>query len=215
MNLLILGASGGCGRWLVRLAHERGHHVRVIVRPGTPFDPPGGTEVIRGSVLEAGLLSRALQGRAAVLSALGIKREAPWNPWSALASPPDLTTRVAELLAEAMPRHGVRRVAAISAAGVGDSFRRTHPLIRWMIGHSNMAPSYEDLAGMEATFARSGLDWMAVRPTTLSAGSPTGAVGTVDRYGLLTRVPRGDVAAYLLEAAERRPPFAERTPMLG
>jgi len=38
MKLLILGASGGCGKWLVQLAHERGHLVRVIVRPTTLTD---------------------------------------------------------------------------------------------------------------------------------------------------------------------------------
>lgn len=37
LNLLVLGASGGCGQWLIRLAQERGHHVRALVRPATPF----------------------------------------------------------------------------------------------------------------------------------------------------------------------------------
>ena len=34
---------------------------------------------------------------------------------------------------------------------------------------------------MEAVFARSGLDWLAVCPTTLVAGPPTGSVQVVDR----------------------------------
>jgi uncharacterized protein YbjT (DUF2867 family) len=214
LNLLVLGASGGCGQWLVRLARERGYYVRALVRSTTPFNPPAGTEVVRGEVLEQGVLDRALEGCDAVLSAVGIKRKAPWNPWSGLASPPDLTTQVAKRLTEAMPKHYVHRVVVISGAGVGESVRHVHPLIRWTIGHSNMAASYEDLAEMEAWLARSGLDWMAVRPTTLTAGPPTGLVQAVDHYGLLTHISRGDVAAWMLAAFECPEPFAERTPMI-
>ncbi len=215
MNLLILGASGGCGRWLCRIAPERGHHVRALVRPSTPFEPPQEVDLVRGDVLDADALDRALDGRDAVLSALGIKRASPLNPWSPLASPPDLTARVAERLAEAMPAHRVRRVVAISAAGVGDSSSRVHPLIRWMIDHSNMAASYADLAGMEAVLAGSGLDWVAVRPTTLTGGPPSGSVHVVDRYGLLTRVRRADVATWMLDAAESPDAPEDRTPMIA
>lgn len=215
MKLLILGASGGCGRWLVRLGLERGHDVRALVRPATRFDPPPGAEVVTGEALDAAVLERALGDREAVLSALGIKRRAAWNPWSALASPPFLTTRVAETLVAAMPRHGIRRVVAISAAGVADSAQNTHPLLRWLIAHTNMAASYADLAAMEKTLAGSTLDWMAVRPTTLINGPPTGSVREVRRYGLLTRLTRGDVAAWMLDAVERPEPFVDRTPMIG
>lgn len=215
MNLLVLGASGGCGQWLVRLAREQNHHVRALVRPGTQFDPPAGTETIRGEVLEEGIVDRALEGRDAVLSTLGIKRKTSWNPWSALASPPNLTTRVAERLVEAMPRHNVHRVVVISAAGVGESIRHVHPVLRWMINHSSVAASYEDLQEMEAVFARSGLDWLAVRPTTLVAGPPTGSVQVVDRYGMRSRISRGDVATWMLDAVETTESFTERTQMIG
>lgn len=215
MQLLVLGASGGCGRWLVRLARERGHRVRALVRPTTPFDPPAGVDVVRGEVLDEAVLDDALAGCEVVLSALGIKRKYPRNPWSAIASPPELTTRVARRLVDTLPRHHLRRVIVISAAGVGESIRQVHPLIRWMIGHSNMAYSYRDLAKMEAVFADSTLDWMAVRPTTLTEGPPTDTVRVVDYYGLLTRVSRGDVAAWILDAVERPEPFTVRTPMLA
>lgn len=215
MNLLVLGASGGCGKWLVRLADKRGHHVRALVRATTPFDPPPGTDVLRGDVLEAGVLDRALDGCDAVLCALGIKRTVPWNPWSALASPPNLTTRVARDLTGAMPKHDVRRIVAISAAGVGDSIHDVHPLLRWMISHSNMAASYADLEGMETMLAQSTLDWMAVRPTTLKAGAPTGTAHFINYYGLLTRISRGEVAAWMLNAVEQQTPFTRRAPMIG
>lgn len=215
MNLLILGASGGCGKWLIRLAQERGHHVRALVRPATPFDLPAGVEVIRGDVLDRDTLDDAVEGRDAILSALGIKRKNPLNPWSPLASPPDLTTRVAEHLVALLPRHGIRRLIAVSAGGVGESIAQVNPLLRWMIGHSNMAASYADLATMETVLAQSELHWTAMRPTTLTPGPPTGDAQVVDQYGLLTRISRGDVAAWMLDALEEAVPSAGRTPMIA
>ncbi|MEM9555671.1 MAG: NAD(P)H-binding protein [Acidobacteriota bacterium] len=223
MKLLILGASGGCGRWLCRLAVERGHDVRALVRPTTSFEAPADVEVVRGEVLadpaQDPSLEHALEGRDAVLSALGIRRKVPQNPWSALASPPDLTTRVAERLVRAMPTHGVRRLVTISAAGVGASLRRTNGPMRWLIGHSNLGPAYRDLAGMEAVLAASDLDWLAVRPVTLTppmlAAGPTGRARIVDRYGLLARIGRADVAAWMLDAVASSSPFGDRTPMIA
>jgi uncharacterized protein YbjT (DUF2867 family) len=80
MHLLVLGASGGCGQWLVRLARERGHHVRALVRPATPFNPPAGVEVLRGDVLEEGVLERALEGCSAPSASGGRRHGTPGLP---------------------------------------------------------------------------------------------------------------------------------------
>ncbi|MEM0962459.1 MAG: NAD(P)H-binding protein [Bacteroidota bacterium] len=215
MTLLVLGASGGCGRWLCRLATQRGHQVRAVVRPATPFDPPDGVDVVRASVLDDGVIERHLDGCDAVLSALGIKRRSALNPWSALASPPDLTTRVAKTLVEAMNASGIRRVIAISAGGVRESIEHVHPLFRRLIGHSSMSAANADLAGMESVFASSDLNWMAVRPTTLTPGGPSGSARVVDRYGLTTRIARSDVATWMLDAVEAPTPSENRTPMIA
>ena len=97
----------------------------------------------------------------------------------------------------------------ISAGGVGSSAPHVHPLFRWMIDHSSMAASYADLAAMEAALAASPLDWLAVRPTTLSNGSPTGRAHPVERYGLFSNIARADVAAWMLDAVASPEPFAQ------
>ena len=168
-----------------------------------------------GDARNARVLDHALSGCDAVLSALGIKRKTAWNPWSALASPRNLTTQVTQHLVAAMLRHEVPRIIAISAAGVGDSLAEVHPLIQLMIKYSNMAASYADLEGMENTLAASSLDWMAVRPTTLRDGPPTGNAHLFDHYGLFTHITRGDVAEWMLNAVEQPTPFTRRTPMIG
>lgn len=216
MRLLILGASGGCGRWATKLAADRGHDVAALVRPSAVFDPPPGVRTIRGEVLDAGTVEAALAGVDAVLCCVGIRRRWPANPWSAVVSPRDLTARVAQILVSAMPRQRVGRLVAISAAGVGDSAARVSPINRWLFAHSNVGVAYADLEVMEQALRQSDLDWMAVRPATLTNGGPTGRARVAPFYGATTRISRGDVAAWMLDALERHPaPFADRTPMIA
>ncbi|MFQ5679956.1 MAG: NAD(P)H-binding protein [Gemmatimonadota bacterium] len=215
MRLLVLGASGGCGQWVVRLARERGHVVTAVVRPATSFPEPDGVEVVRGQVLEDGLIERAIGGQEAVLSCLGPKRENPRNAWSKYLSPPDFAERTARMTVSAMRRQGVSRIVAISAAGVAESVTRLNWLIRFMIARSNLRAGYEDLAGMEREYARGGLDWLVVRPVTLADGPPTGAAHEIDRYGLTSRISRADVATWMLDAVEQSGPFTEHSVMIG
>lgn len=201
MNLLVIGASGGCGRWLVRLAAERGHRVAALVRPSAAYEAPQGVEVIRGESLDASVVHGAVRGRDAVVSCLGLRR-AGKSPWARLLSPPDLTQRVAQHTVRAMHAHGVRRIAAISAAGVGDSARRLTFVTRRLVGCANVGVAYRDLGAMERELARSGLDTLIVRPVTLTGGAPTGRAREVSRYGLLSTVRRADVARWMVDALD-------------
>ena len=215
MKLLVLGASGGCGRWAVRLAHNRGHSLRVVVRPRTDFEAPSGVEVITGSVLEQTTILNAVEGQDAVVSCLGPKRRNPRNPWSKLASPDDFAERSARYITAAMAHHGVSRGAAISAAGVGDSWPLTCPFFRWFFDHSTIAHAYRDLDRMEQIYAASGLAWLVVRPVTLVHGPPTSRAKVVDRYRLFSRISRGDVSQWLLDSVEGGDPVSHRRAMIG
>lgn len=215
MHLLILGASGGCGSELTRLAVARGHRVSALIRPESKFQPPPQVQVHRGEILEDGVVERALSGVDAVMCCIGIRRRNPNNPWSTLISPPDLCERVARILVDALPRAGVDRLIAISAAGVGDSAARMSGLLSWLFDHSNVGIAYRDLAKMESALARSVLDWMAVRPATLSYGRLRENVREIDFYGVFSKISRADVANWMLHAAEQPRPFKYRTPMIG
>ena len=215
MKLLVLGASGGCGQWVVRLARERGHLVTAVVRPETPFPETDGVEVVRGHVLEDGVIERAIEGHDAVLSCLGPQRKNPRNAWSRPLSPRDFAERAARATVRAMRRKGIQRLVAISAAGVAESKARLSWLIGFMIARSNLQPAYDDLAGMEREYAESELDWLVMRPVTLVDGPPTGRARQVDRYGLTSKISRGDVATWMLDAVERAELFPEHSVMIG
>ena len=214
MKLLILGASGATGRWLVRLAAQAGHDVTALVRPSTPFDAPAGVRVIRGEVLDPAIIATAVENKDAVASCLGIRRASKF-PWAPILSPPDFTARVASALIPAMSHAGVRRVVAISAGGAAESITQLTTPVRWMVGAGTIGVAYRDLADTERLLSASRLDWLAVRPVTLVDGPPTGRVGKVEKYGLFSIVRRADVATWILGALARPTPYVEQTVLLG
>lgn len=215
MRLLILGASGGCGRWAVRLATERGHAVTALVRPSTAFRPPGGVTVIRGEALDAETVARAAAGCDAVLSCIGPQRTNPRNPWSALRPPARSAESSARAVVAALPVAGVTRFVAISAAGVGDSRGAMNGPMRWMVDHSTVGAMYADLDAMERVLRGSSLDWHAVRPVTLLDARPSARTRVLSRYRTVSVIGRADVAAWLLDRATAAVLPEQRTPMIG
>jgi len=211
MKVLVLGASGGVGKHLVRLACDQGHIVTALVRRADGIDSRARTLI--DDVLRPGCFDEHVRGNEVVLSALGIKRTNPANPWSALASPPDFTARTAAMLVNAMRQHGLARLIAVSAAGVADSAARMNLLMKFLVAKSNVGIAYRDLAAMERVFAESGLDWCCPRPTRLTRGPLTRCVKIVESFPMTAAIPRADVAWWMLEHAAQ--PIRERTPMIS
>lgn len=210
MKVLVLGASGGVGKHLVRLACDQGHSVTALVRHAAGIDSRA--RILTDDVLRPGCFDEQLRGHEVVLSALGIKRTNPANPWSALASPPDFSSRTAAMLVSAMQQHGLARVIAVSAAGVADSAARMNLLMKFFVAKSNVGIGYRDLAAMERVFADSGLDWCCPRPTRLTSGPLIRRVKIVENFPMTAAISRADVAWWMLEHAAR--PIRERTPMI-
>ena len=210
MRLLVIGASGGVGKHLVRLACDEGHGVTAIVRDATAIDARA--RILIDDVKQPGCFDKHLPGHDAVLSALGIKRIRPANPWSALASPPDMLSKAAAMLVRAMWHAGMRRVIAVSAAGVADSAARMNVLMKAFVATSNVGVAYRDLAAMEGVFAEARLDWCCPRPTRLTDGPLTRRVRQADSFPMTAAISRADVAWWMLEQVAHE--VRERTPTI-
>lgn len=200
VKVLVLGASGGVGRHLVERAAAAGHAVTAVARSGLAV--PSGVNVVVGDVGKPGVLADAVRGQDVVLSALGIRRVSQANPWSPLASPADFTTRTAESLVAAMKQHGVKRVIAVSAAGVGDSRPGLNLMMRFFIRYTNIGANYRDLEDMERVYAASGLDWCCVRPTGLKDGPAVGRTRTLPAFHFNAWISRAEVADWMVRHVE-------------
>lgn len=214
MRLIILGASGGVGQWVTRLATAGGQVVTALVRPGREFRPPANVRVLRGSALDERDLEDALTDQDALISCLGPQRTRPWNPWAPLRLPGSVAEPAARALTAIVPSTSVRRIVVTSAAGVGDSLTSTNAVMRWMLRHSTVGKMYDDLTRMEAVLRASPLEWIAVRPVTLINAAPSARARHVSRYGLMSVIGRADVASWLLRVATADA-IGDRTPMIG
>ena len=213
MKLVVFGANGATGQWLVRLAAERSHQVTAVMREAASASVPQNVDVVRGDPLDAAFVDMAVKGKDAVVTALGLRLRRGSNPFSSIVSPPTLLSQSAAHLIAAMKRHGVSRISMVSAAGVGDSWKTVAWPLRVVFRISNIQVDYEDKERAEAFLAASGLDWQAVRPTTLTNGASTGT-RRVGRYATTMRIAREDVARFMLDQLEQ-PRFDERTPMIS
>lgn len=79
MRVLVTGASGFVGNWVVAELLARGHGVRCLVRPGSEgkLKAADRVAVFLGDVLDEAAVNQAVQGCEAVVHLVGIIREFP------------------------------------------------------------------------------------------------------------------------------------------
>jgi putative NADH-flavin reductase len=191
MHLALLGISGRTGRLVASEALRRGHTVAGLSRGDV--DLPCVTMHVGD--LQPAALGRLMAGADAVISALGTKGMADGN----------LHVRVMAAVVEAMQAAGVRRYVALSSSGAvlpGD--HRTMLDALGLAAGKLLVPRYIADKQAEADAIRE-LDWTLLRPSgRLTDGPARGLRTSADRsFGPLTRTPRADVAALLVECAEK------------
>ena len=194
MHILVIGASGGTGREIVRQGLERGHTVTAFVRnPARLSLAHERLVVVRGDVLDPPSLGRAVQGQDGVLCALGHKR---WFP------PNRILSQGTRNLVGAMQAHGVRRLVCETSLGVGDSFGRMGLYYTLFVVPFILPFYYYDKHRQERVIGASALDWVIVRPGALTNGRQCGSYQHGTRVGSFlwtVRISRADTAAFMLE----------------
>ncbi len=127
----------------------------------------------------------------------------------------DFSAASAQSIVNAMKKHAVERVVAISAAGAGDGREKVDSITRLLFCTSNPSITLRDSQNMEEVYKNSGLDSLAVQPVRLVDGEPTNRARIVERCGLSSKISRSDVAAWMLDALERTEPFKSRSEMIA
>ncbi len=193
-RVVIIGATGGTGRQLVIQALGRGYAVTALVRDPSRLqvDHPK-LRVIQGDVLDAGSVAEAVRGQDAVLCALGHKR---------FFYPTRILSEGTRNILGAMETHGVRRLVCETSLGLGDSAGRMGLSYTFFVIPLILPFYFWDKTRQERLIARSGVEWVIVRPGVLTNRDGKGRYRHgrgIGSFLLTVRIARADVAGFMLD----------------
>ena len=201
LRVAVLGATGGVGQQVTRLALAAGHSVVALVREPAEMVPRRARRLhtfrFDAHSCSASELAPLLKGCDFVLSCLGNRR-----------GEPQVVHRGTATLLEAMVAAGVPRMVMLSCVGVGDSgaqLRRTGPMgwVHSLMFATLLSGDLADLAAAEATCLgqpRAGdVACVVVRAADLIDGEGLGSCHVAAATEPLgASVARVDVARFLL-----------------
>ena len=208
MRILVLGASGGTGREIVRQAAKAGHDIVALVRSraGAATALPG-AELVEGDARDQATLERALAGCGAVASALGTG--------VSLFRKVTLLSDSTRALVAAMRQQSVRWLVCITGIGAGDSRGHGGLLYDRLLLPVVLRTVYEDKDRQERLIRDCGLDWIIVRPSLLKDAPGRGS------YRVLTdltgfhggHIARADIASFVVNQITETT-YLHRTPLV-
>ncbi|WP_227980121.1 NAD(P)-dependent oxidoreductase [Nocardia spumae] len=197
MRITIFGANGPTGRALTGQALAAGHRVTAVTRQPDSFPLRHDRLAVAGAdVFDPVAVDAAVAGADAVLSALGVP---------AAKEPITTYSEGTATIVGAMRRHGVRRLAVISSAGVdprrysdgGFVFNRVVvPYVTRVAGRT----LYDDMRRMETSIGATDLDWTILRPSGLYDRPDVTDFTVVEGHADGMFTARADLAAAMLAA---------------
>lgn len=206
MRVLIVGATGRIGSLAEERALAAGHEVVALVRDPARLEPQERLTLVVGGLRDAARVGEAVDGVDAVIAAVG--------PRSNTSDDEQALALGIRNIVSAMEAAGVRRLVALSGAGVdvpGDRKpaidRLVSRVVRRFARHVVGAKQREyDI------FAASDLEWTALRPPLVTDGHRRGyRLDLQLRPG--ARVTRADVAQALIDQLDD-PSFVRAAPFV-
>ena len=192
MQLLILGGTGPTGQQLVKQSLEKLHHVTVLVRNPAKINlVHENLKVVVGDVLDKATVTKLLEGKDAVLSALGVGKSLISH---------SLIQNVMSVLIPSMQAANVKRVIFLSAFGVGETFKQAN-FLQKLIFRLPLRSNYKDKEKADAMLRNSSPDWTLICPVVLTNGPYTGTYKAAEIFAMkgMPTVSRADVADFMIK----------------
>lgn len=192
MKTLILGSTGGTGQQLIKQALEQHHEVTALVRDTSKLTiSQENLTVVKGDALDRNVLLKAVEGKDAVLSALGVGKS---------LNPKGLIANAAGLLIAAMNATGVKRLIFLSAFGVGETYRQAS-FIQRIIFSTFLRKMYADKVKGDDQIRNSNLGWTLIYPVLLTDKPGTGNYKAEEALPMkgMPKISRADVADFMLK----------------
>jgi putative NADH-flavin reductase len=190
MKVLIIGATGGTGRQLLKQALAQRHEVTVLVRkPSRIKIKHACLRAIKGDVFDQRSVEAATQGQQVVISAMGVwpTRKPTTLLWEGTAN-----------IIRAMNNQGVHRLICITGIGAGDSRGHGGFFYNKIVLPYLLKNIYEDKDRQEELIRNTDLDWIIARPARLTKGPLTGNYLILTDLTHITakKISRADVADF-------------------
>lgn len=167
MNVLLLGATGRTGKYVLEYLLNNGHTINVIVRDKNKI----GNTSDRLQIFEADItienLLKATNGCEAIISVLNISRTSDF-PWAKLRTPKDFLSETMKNILQISKELKIKKLIVCSAWGVHETKKEIPGWFRWVINNSNVGLAYKDHERQENFLRNSELNYTIVRPAGLT-----------------------------------------------
>jgi putative NADH-flavin reductase len=188
MKIAIFGASGGTGIVTVFQALEKGHEVVAFARDEQKVPiKHDRLRIVTGDILDYPKVKQAVEGQDIVICTLGVNEKKKNTILS------DGTRNIVK----AMEECGVKRLICQSSSGIPSMTSGT-PAKKVLIP-SFLRQVFEDKKRQAEVIMKSSLEWVIVRPSTLTDSPKTKTYKITQDQPASKSVPRADVADFMLK----------------
>ena len=198
MKILVFGASGATGHYLVSQALEKGHQVDAFVRDPSKLKIENiNLSVIQGDVSNVQQVQDAIKGHDVVISALGASTPLKRN---------FVLIKGIENIVEAMTKFHVERLVYQSFMGVNENRKELGFLLDRIVPLL-LKSAIQDHEVKENIIMSSNLQWTIVRCPTLTNGPFTGKYIHGERIqsaSILPSLSRANVADFMLKELQEK-----------
>jgi putative NADH-flavin reductase len=188
MKIAIFGASGRTGILIVYQALDKGHQVTAFARKASSVTiQHKNITVIQGDILEYDKVKQAIEGQDVIILALGVETRKPTT----------VLSEGTKNIIRAMEETGVNRLICMSSAGIlgNDAGFLFGKIIMPLF----LKQVFIDKVRQMKLIQESKLDWVIIRPTGLTDAPKTGKYKITEGAPGSLRIPRADVADFMLK----------------
>lgn len=205
MKIVLFGATGQTGRYLVPLLVAAGYSLTVFARSPEKVDTiDGKVKIIQGDARNTEAIRAAVAGQDIVISTFGTRS----------LQKGDIQEIFMRNLIAAMKSTKVNRLIDLSGRGTGDSYQQSSLRFKF-IRATILKNIYDDKNRGDALLVKSDINYTLIRPGRLTNGAPKGGVKASENgKELRDSISRQDVARFILTQIESQE-WVKKAPVIG
>lgn len=167
MRILLLGATKGLGKEILKEALSLGFEINCLVRNTKKFPvEQNNIRVFEGDATSSIDLENAVQDSKIIISTLNVMRKNLF-PWSNITNDKNTISKSSKNIIDISKRKKIKHLISISAWGVNESLDHIPIWFKLLIKNSNLKYPYIDHGKSEKLLLNSNLNWTILRPSAL------------------------------------------------